>query len=315
MRLALHGFGGRPFAVAGLAALIGSAAIAAAAEVPDVTGALNGTSLDAAITSKVQQLAALKRNIIDSDCDYAVDATILEGCQQLTAQAETLAAEIDALKAQAGGTAEASVTKLPPPHPMPYTFKAGTSPNMSYRTFCVRMCDGFYYPLNEASTPSSFLADEAKCQSSCSSPTKLFYSVSPGEDAGEMVALTGERYGELANAFRYRTEYVDACACKPKPWTAEAKAAFDRRAILATRSPNEQIVAAGAGEMAKLLASPEVKVASSARATTSTKARYGQASIERARLWAFFRPFRYGAGALAANEPQQQRRFFLFRSR
>ena len=58
---------------------------------------------------------------------------------------------------------------------------------------------------------------EVKCQSSCSSPAKLFYSAIPGQDAGEMVALTGERYGEIANAFRYRSEYVEGCACKPNP--------------------------------------------------------------------------------------------------
>ena len=69
----------------------------------------------------------------------------------------------------------------------------------------------------------------------------------------QMVALTGERYGEIANAFRYRSEYVEGCACKPKPWSAEAKVMFDRRAVLATRTPNEEIVAAGAGEVAKLL--------------------------------------------------------------
>jgi hypothetical protein len=68
-----------------------------------------------------------------------------------------------------------------------------------------------------------------------------------------MVALTGERYGEIANAFRYRSEYVEGCACKPKPWSAEAKVMFDRRAVLATRTPNEEIVAAGTGEVAKLL--------------------------------------------------------------
>jgi hypothetical protein len=88
----------------------------------------------------------------------------------------------------------------------------------------VRLCDGFYYALSEASQPHSFLNDERRCRSSCSSPTKLFYSLNPDDDSEQMVALTGERYGELPNAFRYRTEYVDACnasrshgAPKPKP--------------------------------------------------------------------------------------------------
>jgi Protein of unknown function (DUF2865) len=82
---------------------------------------------------------------------------------------------------------------------------------------------GFYYALSEASLPHSFLNDEQRCRSSCSSPTKLFYSLNPDDDSEQMVALTGERYGELPNAFRYRTEYVDACTCKPKPWSAEAR--------------------------------------------------------------------------------------------
>ena len=51
-----------------------------------------------------------------------------------------------------------------------------------------------------------------------------------------MVSLTGERYADLPNAFRYRSEYLNACACGPKPWSAEAKAQYERRAVLATRS-------------------------------------------------------------------------------
>ena len=85
---------------------------------------------------------------------------------------------------------------------------------------------------------------------------------------------------------------------------------FDRRAVLATRTPNEMIVAAGVGEVAKLLGAGEVKVA--VRATTG-KFRYSQAIIERPRLFPFFRTFRYAyAGAQAANEPSPQHRFFLF---
>jgi uncharacterized protein DUF2865 len=138
----------------------------------------------------------------------------------------------------------------------------------------------------------------------CSSPAQLFYSAVPGEDAGAMVALTGERYGEIANAFRYRSEYVEGCACKPKPWSAEAKVMFDRRAVLATRTPNEEIVAAGTGEVAKLLGAGEAKVAVRA---TRAKPRYGQAMIERPRFRSFFRPFRYAsAGPQAANEPLPQ---------
>ena len=46
-----------PFAVAAMAALVGTAVIAAPAE---VTRSASGASLDAAIASKVEQLAAVK---------------------------------------------------------------------------------------------------------------------------------------------------------------------------------------------------------------------------------------------------------------
>jgi Protein of unknown function (DUF2865) len=176
----------------------------------------------------------------------------------------------------------------------------------------VRECDGFYYPLSESSTPASFLADEARCQSSCSSPAELFYSATSSDNAGEMVSLTGERYGDLANAFRFRSEYISGCACKPKPWTTEAKAMFDRRALIATRTPNERIVAAGAGEVAKLLTAPEPKVAVH---VASGRPRNSQVVDGRPLFRSLFRPFRLAFGAQAANETLPQHRFFLFRGR
>ena len=112
-----------PFAVTALAALIGTGVIAAPAE---IMRSSSGASLDAAIASKNEQLAAVKRNITESDCDYAVDAEITDGCDQLTAQAQSLAAELDALKAQA---AEMSIAKAPTGL-KPYSFKARTNPNI-----------------------------------------------------------------------------------------------------------------------------------------------------------------------------------------
>jgi hypothetical protein len=279
--------------------LLGSAVIVVAAE--------SGAPLDA-IASKEQQLSALKSHMADASCDYAVDEPTIEGCRQLDAQAQALAAEIEVLKAQIDQSAVRASERR---DSHPYLFATHTKPNMSYRTFCVRECDGFYYPLHESSAPASFLADEAQCQSSCSSPAKLFYSSLASDDAAEMVSLTGERYGDLTNAFRYRSEYVSGCACKPKPWTAEAKIMFDRRATIATRTPNERIVAAGAGEVAKLLTAPEPKVAVH---VTNGRSRYSQVASERPLFRSLFRPFRLAFGAQAANEAAPQHRFFLFRS-
>lgn len=218
------------------------------------------------------------------------------------------------------GAAAQSVPHASLPRPRPYTYRFRTNPNVSYRTLCVRLCDGFYYPLSEASQPQSFLADEQRCRSSCSSPTKLFYSLNLDDDSEQMVALTGERYGELPNAFRYRTEYVDACTCKPKPWSAEAKAAYDRRAVLATRTEGERIVAAGAGEVAKVLADTNTRIAQGRAGPRDAKIRFSQSALDRAQLRARYRALRFGGGLFAlppqaANEPPPPRRLFLFRNR
>ena len=186
-----------------------------------------------------------------------------------------------------------------------------TDPGAAYRTVCVRLCDGFYYPVNEAARPGSFLAEEKMCQSTCSVPARLFYQRLPaGDDAGEMVSLTGERYADLPNAFRYRSEYLNACACGPKPWSAEAKAQYERRATLATRTRVERIVAAGAGDMAKLLAGADLQVAQRPPRVRDAAARV---KVEQYRgLFGRLRAMRYGA---QARNDQPQRRFFLFRSR
>jgi hypothetical protein len=131
-----------------------------------------------------------------------------------------------------------------------------------------------------------------------------------------MVTLTGERYADLPNAFRYRTEYVESCACRPKPWSAEAKAIYERRAVLATRTKVERAVAAGAAEMARVLAEAEFPVAN--RPARSRDA-ISRVKVDRAGPgpFAWFRTLRQRA-ALRAREVQAsdapgERRILLFR--
>jgi hypothetical protein len=85
----------------------------------------------------------------------------------------------------------------------------------TYRTLCVRTCDGFYFPISFATVASRFQDDERACQRLCpSSEVILFTHRNPGEDVSQAVSLTGKRYTALANAFRYRQEYNASCSCK-----------------------------------------------------------------------------------------------------
>jgi hypothetical protein len=93
----------------------------------------DGAPLDAAVASKEQQISALKSDISEAECDYAVDEPIIEDCEILDAQAQALAAEIETLKTQA----DQSAAKAPAPRAArPYSYAAHTKPNISYRTFC-----------------------------------------------------------------------------------------------------------------------------------------------------------------------------------
>jgi len=104
-------------------------------------------------------------------------------------------------------------------HPRPKPYYGG-----SYRTMCVRFCDGYYWPISFSTDPSQFLNDEAVCQSSCNSPVGLFYYRNPGAGIDDMESLDGLAYRRLINAYLYRKNFLPECRCRPEPWTEVAKA-------------------------------------------------------------------------------------------
>ncbi len=78
-----------------------------------------------------------------------------------------------------------------------------------FRTLCVRISDGYYFPVSFATTRSNFDVDEAKCQASNpGEELRLFVHRNPSQEPEEMVDLTGLAYAKLPNAFLYRTKFV-----------------------------------------------------------------------------------------------------------
>lgn len=71
--------------------------------------------------------------------------------------------------------------------------------------FCVRSCDGKYFPLMRgAASPAQM------CQAFCpASPTKVFF----GSSIDRAYAVTGERYPDSENAFAYRKALRADCTC------------------------------------------------------------------------------------------------------
>ncbi len=74
------------------------------------------------------------------------------------------------------------------------------------QAWCVRGCDGRYFPLSGTGDEGK----DAVCHSFCpSSETTVVY----GSTIDNAVTGKGKPYSEMANAFRYRTELVAGCTC------------------------------------------------------------------------------------------------------
>jgi Protein of unknown function (DUF2865) len=99
----------------------------------------------------------------------------------------------------------------PPNHPN-YYHRQSQYAN-SYRTLCVRTCDGYYFPISYATNRGRFKTDAAVCKSMYPpGEAALYVHHTTGEDATQAVSLTGEPLGKLSFAFAYRSSYDHACA-------------------------------------------------------------------------------------------------------
>ena len=103
-----------------------------------------------------------------------------------------------------------------PPAPVPGRIAPGALGNESVNeaggttghgvAFCVRLCDGHHFPMENMvkGTPGE------TCRAICPySKTKVFF----GAEIGGAVAQDGQRYSDLDTAFIYRKQLVDKCTC------------------------------------------------------------------------------------------------------
>jgi hypothetical protein len=103
----------------------------------------------------------------------------------------------------------------------------------TYRTVCVRSCDGAYFPISFATTPARFPDDDKTCKALCpAAEATLFAYRNPGEDISQAVSIGGQPYTALPNAFHYRTEFNPSCACKAagQTWSDALKSIDDTAA-------------------------------------------------------------------------------------
>src|SRR5450631_591142 len=103
----------------------------------------------------------------------------------------------------------------------------------TFRTVCVRTCDGAYFPISFATVPARFPDDEKTCKNLCpAAEATLFTYRNPGEDINQAVSIGGQPYSASPNAFRFRQEFNPSCACKAvgQTWSDALKSIDDKTA-------------------------------------------------------------------------------------
>jgi hypothetical protein len=94
----------------------------------------------------------------------------------------------------------------------------------TYRTLCVRLCDGFYFPVSDSTRRGRLSGDAKQCEQRCPTRSRLFVHRNPGESVEDMVDLQGHPYRTLPTALLYQTKYVADCTCRGNPWDEAALA-------------------------------------------------------------------------------------------
>ncbi len=89
------------------------------------------------------------------------------------------------------------------------------------QAWCVRTCDGRYFPITGPDSQSK----AASCNSFCpASQTEIVY----GNDIDHAATSTGKPYSQLPNAFKYRNETVAGCTCNGKDQAGLAPVSIDK---------------------------------------------------------------------------------------
>ena len=94
--------------------------------------------------------------------------------------------------------------------------------------FCVRTCDGRYFPLQH----HAGVSPAELCQSFCPASKTMVFS---GSKIDYAVAHNGRRYADLDNAFAYRDKVAENCTCNGKDGLGLARSSCRRSDAAAGR--------------------------------------------------------------------------------
>jgi Protein of unknown function (DUF2865) len=170
-------------------------------------------------------------------------------------------------------TAYAPPTTPAPPPDKPIDLPAPAVSGSN--TWCVRLCDGRYFPLS-APAVSSRAGPAKVCSALCPASRTAIFS---GGDIDNAYGARGERYANLDNAFVYRQKLVPGCTCNGRDAFGLARIDVDKDPtlqagdIVATRS-GLQVFRGTRGATAKAEFSP-VRDTSALRALAGVRVSRG----------------------------------------
>jgi len=92
---------------------------------------------------------------------------------------------------------------------------SGLSGLVSRHPVCVRLCDGFFFPISSFSGRGPIASEEANCAALCpDAPAALYFLPAGSDKIEDAVSANGQRYTALPVSLRYRTALDSACACR-----------------------------------------------------------------------------------------------------
>lgn len=178
-----------------------------------------GNAVNAELARLSQQLAALSQAADAQGCRRVLRLLNNATCDSLLAQVDSTRAQIDIVQRQSFMAADPNY-RARRIADIEFSLDAANCPSPlggRTTTVCVRLCDGYFFPIGYGSDESEYERDARLCMLRCpNQQTELF--VRRGGDtpiAEAESAITGDAYIELANAFLYEADYNPACGCLP----------------------------------------------------------------------------------------------------
>lgn len=91
----------------------------------------------------------------------------------------------------------------------------GYGGSSTVRSVCVRLSDGYFWPVSYSTLPDYLGNDAMTCQQMCpGEAVDLYFYDNPGQEPEQMRNLVGQPYTALPSAFRYREQFDTETNCR-----------------------------------------------------------------------------------------------------